>query len=39
MAVSDRIAVIYRGKLVGELAAGSFSREAIGAMMSGHAHV
>ena len=39
MAVSDRIAVIYRGRLVGELAAGSFSREAIGAMMSGHAHV
>ncbi|MHC2461696.1 ABC transporter ATP-binding protein [Bradyrhizobium embrapense] len=39
MAVSDRIAVIYRGKLVGELAAGAFSREAIGAMMSGHAHV
>ena len=39
MAVSDRIAVVYRGKLVGELAAGSFSREAIGAMMSGHAHV
>ncbi|WP_312016929.1 ABC transporter ATP-binding protein [Bradyrhizobium jicamae] len=39
MAVSDRIAVIYRGKLVGELSAGSFSREAIGAMMSGHAHV
>jgi simple sugar transport system ATP-binding protein len=39
MAVADRIAVIYRGKLVGELAVGSFSREAIGAMMSGHAHV
>ncbi|MCK1411525.1 ABC transporter ATP-binding protein [Bradyrhizobium sp. CW4] len=39
MAVSDRIAVIYRGKLVGELPVGSFSREAIGAMMSGHAHV
>jgi general nucleoside transport system ATP-binding protein len=39
MAVSDRIAVIYRGKLVGELEAGSFSREAIGAMMSGHHHV
>jgi simple sugar transport system ATP-binding protein len=39
MAVSDRIVVIYRGRLVGELAAGSFSREAIGAMMSGHEHV
>jgi simple sugar transport system ATP-binding protein len=39
MAVSDRIVVIYRGKLVGELTAGSFSREAIGAMMSGHEHV
>ena len=39
MAVSDRIVVIYRGKLVGELKAGSFSREAIGSMMSGHEHV
>jgi simple sugar transport system ATP-binding protein len=39
MAVSDRIAVIYRGTLVGELAAASFSRETIGAMMSGHEHV
>jgi simple sugar transport system ATP-binding protein len=39
MAVSDRIAVIYRGRLVGELPAGSFSREALGAMMSGHQHV
>lgn len=39
MAVSDRIAVMYRGKLVGELPAGSFSREALGAMMSGHQHV
>jgi len=37
--VSDRIVVIYRGKLVGELKAGSFSREAIGSMMSGHEHV
>jgi simple sugar transport system ATP-binding protein len=39
IAVSDRIAVIYRGKIVGELASNSFSRESIGAMMSGHEHV
>ncbi len=39
IAVSDRIAVIYRGKLVGELSSDSFSRESIGAMMSGHEHV
>ena len=38
MAVSDRIAVIYRGRLLGELGAGSFSRETIGAMMSGQLH-
>lgn len=39
IAVSDRIAVIYRGRLVGELDSDSFSRESIGAMMSGHEHV
>lgn len=39
IAVADRVAVIYRGKIVGEMAAAPANREAIGAMMSGHAHV
>ncbi len=36
IAVSDRLIVLYRGRLVGEMAADLANREAIGAMMSGH---
>ena len=39
IAVSDRVLVLYRGKIIGEMAAPAVNREAIGAMMSGHAHV
>lgn len=38
IAVSDRVAVIYRGRIVGEMEATAANREAIGAMMSGQAH-
>jgi len=38
IAVSDRVAVMYRGRIVGEMAATAANREAIGAMMSGHSH-
>ncbi|MEO8922058.1 MAG: ABC transporter ATP-binding protein [Caldimonas sp.] len=38
IAVADRVAVMYRGRIVGELNASPANREAIGAMMSGHAH-
>lgn len=38
LAVADRVAVVYRGKIVGELPAAPAHREAIGAMMSGQAH-
>lgn len=38
LAVSDRVAVIYRGRIVGEMAADPANREAIGAMMSGRKH-
>ncbi|MEO7938925.1 MAG: ABC transporter ATP-binding protein [Burkholderiaceae bacterium] len=38
IAVADRVAVMYRGEIVGEMAATPGNREAIGAMMSGHAH-
>jgi simple sugar transport system ATP-binding protein len=38
IAVSDRVAVMYRGQIVGEMAAAAANREAIGAMMSGHSH-
>jgi general nucleoside transport system ATP-binding protein len=38
LAVSDRVAVMYRGRLVGELPATAANREAIGAMMSGNSH-
>jgi simple sugar transport system ATP-binding protein len=38
IAVSDRVAVMYRGRIVGQMAATAANREAIGAMMSGHAH-
>ena len=38
IAVSDRVAVLYRGKIVGEMDATPANREAVGAMMSGHAH-
>jgi len=37
IAVSDRVAVMYRGRIVGEMAATAANREAIGSMMSGHA--
>jgi general nucleoside transport system ATP-binding protein len=37
IAVSDRIAVIYRGRIIGELPATAANREAIGALMSGNA--
>ena len=36
IAVSDRLVVLYRGRIVGEMAADLANREAIGAMMSGH---
>jgi ABC-type uncharacterized transport system ATPase subunit len=38
IAVADRVVVIYRGKIVGEMAAAVENREAIGAMMSGQVH-
>jgi ABC-type uncharacterized transport system ATPase subunit len=37
IAVADRILVIYRGRIVGEMAAAPGNREAIGSLMSGHA--
>jgi general nucleoside transport system ATP-binding protein len=37
IAVADRILVIYRGRMVGEMAAAPGNREAIGSLMSGHA--
>jgi general nucleoside transport system ATP-binding protein len=37
IAVSDRVAVMYRGRIVGEVEATASNREAIGSMMSGHA--
>jgi len=37
IAVSDRVVVLYRGRIVGEMAANQGNREPIGAMMSGHA--
>jgi simple sugar transport system ATP-binding protein len=37
IAVADRILVLYRGRIIGERRAGPRHREAIGAMMSGHA--
>jgi general nucleoside transport system ATP-binding protein len=37
LAVADRILVIYRGRVIGEMAAERGNREAIGALMSGHA--
>jgi simple sugar transport system ATP-binding protein len=36
IAVADRILVIYKGRIVGELPAARECREAIGALMSGH---
>ena len=36
IAASDRIVVLYRGRIVGEMPARSDQREAIGALMSGH---
>lgn len=38
IAVSDRLVVLYRGRIVGEMASDPANREAIGAMMSGHEH-
>ena len=37
IAVADRILVLYRGRIIGERVAAPRHREAIGAMMSGHA--
>jgi simple sugar transport system ATP-binding protein len=37
LAVADRVLVIYRGRIVGELQAGPEHRDAIGTLMSGHA--
>ena len=37
IAVADRVIVLYRGRIVGERPASPRYREAIGAMMSGHA--
>jgi simple sugar transport system ATP-binding protein len=37
LAVASRIAVIYRGRIVGEMAAHASNRDAIGSLMSGHA--
>jgi general nucleoside transport system ATP-binding protein len=37
IAVADRVLVIYRGRIVGEMAAAPGNREAIGSLMSGHA--
>ena len=37
LAVSSRVLVIYRGRIVGEAHASAANRDAIGAMMSGHA--
>jgi len=37
LTVADRILVIYRGRIIGEMAAEPGNREAIGALMSGHA--
>jgi simple sugar transport system ATP-binding protein len=39
IAVSDRIVVMYRGRVVGQMPSDPANREAIGAMMSGHGHV
>ncbi len=36
-AISDRIAVIYEGRIMGEFAAAGADRETIGLMMAGHA--
>ena len=37
LAASDRVIVLYRGRVVGDLPATASSREAIGSLMSGHA--
>jgi ABC-type uncharacterized transport system ATPase subunit len=37
LTVADRVLVIYRGRIIGEMAAEPGNREAIGALMSGHA--
>jgi general nucleoside transport system ATP-binding protein len=37
LAVADRVLVMYRGRVIGEMAAEGSNREAIGALMSGHA--
>jgi general nucleoside transport system ATP-binding protein len=36
LAVADRIAVLYRGRIAGELLRRDFHRETLGALMSGH---
>src|SRR5262249_19999006 len=37
LAVADRVLVIYRGRIIGDMTADRSNREAIGALMSGHA--
>jgi simple sugar transport system ATP-binding protein len=37
LAICDRIVVFYRGSIIGEQAAGAYDRQALGALMSGHA--
>ena len=37
LSLCDRIVVMYRGRIIGEQAAGAYDRQALGALMSGHA--
>ena len=37
MAICDRIVVMYRGRIIGEQAAGAYDRAALGGLMAGHA--
>ena len=37
LAICDRIVVLYRGRIIGEQAAGAYDRQALGSLMSGHA--
>lgn len=37
MATCDRIVVMYRGRIIGEQAAGAYDRATLGALMAGHA--
>ena len=37
LSICDRIVVMYRGRIIGEQVAGQYDRQALGALMSGHA--